>query len=347
MIPIIPREKKYFWKTVLFTLAFYLSGLFVWFTPLPLVFQLQRKKLTCFLQVVFSSLLFLFILYFFALPFLQRSILNHPTFNLVVSIPGLTGDSASSDVALLYGLGYFLFFVVSAVIVNRALSLLKYFEGFLVLAAFGFFLATAGAFFFYAHHMGESAFSEMIGYYHSLLTELLKIGEQNQNLGAELAFMKSHSGEIANYLALFTPAFMVITFLVVLLLNVAVAQKVILPLTAPLSLFRLSSWQVPFAGIWLTIVLLIALLVNSTFQSDLLLGVSGNLLLVLCFIYFMQGLALIMFFFEKKGLSLFMRFSIYMSLFLFFQMAGLLVTALGFVDAWVDFRKRQSAQKKL
>ena len=65
---------------------------------------------------------------------------------------------------------------------------------------------------------------------------------------------------------------------------------------------------------------------------------AWNLLAVLLPLYFLQGMAVVSFFFQRKGFSPFMRAMSYMLLILInpFQ---LLVAGIGVFDLWIDFRK--------
>jgi len=65
---------------------------------------------------------------------------------------------------------------------------------------------------------------------------------------------------------------------------------------------------------------------------------SLNIFLVTCFIYLLQGLAIVSFFFQNKNVPLFLRY-----LFYFFiavqQMLMIPIVAVGLFDIWIDFRK--------
>ena len=67
-----------------------------------------------------------------------------------------------------------------------------------------------------------------------------------------------------------------------------------------------------------------------------LVGING--LLVLLTIYFMQGIAIISFYFEKKGLPRFVRVVLY-AMIAFQQLFLLVVIGIGLFDMWINFRK--------
>ncbi|MBI5298857.1 MAG: DUF2232 domain-containing protein [Deltaproteobacteria bacterium] len=73
------------------------------------------------------------------------------------------------------------------------------------------------------------------------------------------------------------------------------------------------------------------------FKVTWLTWVALNLILVAGMVYFIQGVS-IMVFFLKRYSPLF-RFGIYGLVVLFFQMVGLVVVGLGLADTWFDFRR--------
>ena len=63
-----------------------------------------------------------------------------------------------------------------------------------------------------------------------------------------------------------------------------------------------------------------------------------NIFLVALFIYLLQGLAIVSFFFQNKNVSLFFRWLFYF-LIAIQQMLMIAIAAVGFFDIWIDFRK--------
>ncbi|RLE16694.1 MAG: hypothetical protein DRJ14_08030 [Acidobacteria bacterium] len=73
-------------------------------------------------------------------------------------------------------------------------------------------------------------------------------------------------------------------------------------------------------------------------HSDLLHNITANTLIALAFAYFMQGLAVAVFFLNRIKMHPLLRLACF--IFIFIQPGPFLVTALGFADIWVEFRKR-------
>lgn len=92
--------------------------------------------------------------------------------------------------------------------------------------------------------------------------------------------------------------------------------------------------KVPEHLIWLLIIAGFSLLL----KQSLIQQVSLNILTVLLPLYFLQGIAIITFFFKKKAFSTLSRVFGYL-LILVINPLPLLVTAIGVFDMWFDFRK--------
>jgi len=95
-----------------------------------------------------------------------------------------------------------------------------------------------------------------------------------------------------------------------------------------------SQWKLPDSLIWI--------LICSGFVAFLLNGVPANiavnLLVVLLPSYFLQGLAIVTYFFQKKAVPPFFRVFGYMLLTVM-NPFPLVVTGVGIFDLWIDFRK--------
>ena len=128
--------------------------------------------------------------------------------------------------------------------------------------------------------------------------------------------------------------------------GLAVTVTGLLLLLTVLLLTRLSRGRFEIAGppfsLWKSPEHLVWLLIAGGFGGLLADGwvqvAAWNLLAVLLPLYFLQGLAVVSFFFQRKGFSPLMRAMGYMLLMLInpFQ---LLVAGIGVFDLWIDFRK--------
>jgi hypothetical protein len=103
----------------------------------------------------------------------------------------------------------------------------------------------------------------------------------------------------------------------------------------------LSSFRIPFLGVWLVIGALSLFLANSyLWQQDTLSFVLINLFIVLFALYFFQGLAIASFYLTLNGVTPWMRLLFYSLLLIFFESLGLFLVGVGFFDSWFNFRKK-------
>ena len=102
-----------------------------------------------------------------------------------------------------------------------------------------------------------------------------------------------------------------------------------------LSIATFREWKCPEPLVWVLIACGFAFFVPA---SEALTIVALNVLLVTGVCYFIQGLAIVAFFFHKNNVPRFLRSATYI-LIIFQQIFTLLVAALGLFDLWGDFRR--------
>ncbi len=166
--------------------------------------------------------------------------------------------------------------------------------------------------------------------------------ELNIRLYSQFPLNAEEIQEITNskpqMISLFTmifPALCVIAAVFTIWINLLAAGRLlkgrgILP--APLS--ALSEWSAPA---WLVWIFIAAGGMSAVPMAPV--RFSGvNLFLVASFIYFLQGLAIVSFFFQHRNISPFFRFFAYF-LIAIQQMLMIAIAAVGLFNLWVDFRK--------
>ncbi len=104
---------------------------------------------------------------------------------------------------------------------------------------------------------------------------------------------------------------------------------------------RLNHWRAPESLVWGVIGCGVILLLPVT--GIRLLGVNG--LLVLLTVYFIQGITIVSFFFEKKKVPTVVRVILYMII-AFQQLILLAIICMGLFDMWINFRKINVDKKK-
>lgn len=96
----------------------------------------------------------------------------------------------------------------------------------------------------------------------------------------------------------------------------------------------LSRWKLPDGIVWVVLITFAVALIP--WRAMLLIGMNG--LIMLLFLYMLQGFAVIAYFFKVKNVPLFIRIALY-GIILIQQLLLLPVAVLGIIDVWADFRK--------
>jgi uncharacterized protein YybS (DUF2232 family) len=151
----------------------------------------------------------------------------------------------------------------------------------------------------------------------------------------EISSIQENKPAVVQLLTRIFPALCVIAVLFTTWINVLMGNKLLhrhginLP-----NLSALSEWRAPDWLVWIFIGGGGLSFVPHTYVSY----VGINLFMVASFIYLLQGLAIVSFFFNYKNLSIFFRWFFYF-LIAIQQMLMIAIAALGFFDIWIDFRK--------
>ncbi len=151
----------------------------------------------------------------------------------------------------------------------------------------------------------------------------------------QIELLRKHADSIAKMLANVFPSFAAVSVSFVVLLNI-LEGKVLFKksgLWYP-DFGNLSYWKAHDKTVWLIISAAGCVLIPLEFVKYL----GLNILIIMLFIYLMQGLSIINYFFDRKQISFLFRFLGYFLIFVQ-QIMLILVIALGLIDVWADFRK--------
>lgn len=151
----------------------------------------------------------------------------------------------------------------------------------------------------------------------------------------EIQSITNSKPQMISLLTMIFPALCVIAAVFTVWINLLAAGRLLKSrgiLPAPLS--ALSEWSAPA---WLVWIFIAAGGMSAVSMAPF--RFSGvNLFLVASFIYFLQGLAIVSFFFQHRNISPFFRFLAYF-LIAIQQMLMIAIAAVGLFNLWVDFRK--------
>jgi len=172
-------------------------------------------------------------------------------------------------------------------------------------------------------------------YVASIIDTNIKLYSQLPLAKEDIDFIKNNQQSITIAFTRIFPSLIVIISVFIVWINVLIGKNVLSKAgISRTNLTMLASWKTPDFFIWIFI---ISGGLNFVPNDDINF-LALNLFLVICFIYLLQGFAIISFIFQSKNVPVFFRF-----LFYFFiavqQFLMIPIVIVGLFDIWVDFRK--------
>lgn len=168
------------------------------------------------------------------------------------------------------------------------------------------------------------------------LTVALRVHEKMGFPQESLNLFKEKIPDIVEQMLQILPGLLFGSLCLVVLLNILFLSKRFPDRRAQwLSVATFREWKCPEQLVWALIACGFAFFVPA---NEVVTIVALNVLLVTGVCYFIQGLAIVAFFFHKNNVPRFLRSATYI-LIIFQQIFTLLVAALGLFDLWGDFRR--------
>jgi len=172
-------------------------------------------------------------------------------------------------------------------------------------------------------------------YVASIIDANIKLYSQLPLAKEDIDFIKSNQASITAGFTMIFPSLIAIISIFIVWLNVLIGKNVLrnAGILRP-NLTMLAVWKAPDFFIWIFI---ISGGLNFIPNEDVNFF-ALNSFLIICFIYLLQGFAIISFIFQSKNVPIYLRF-----LFYFFigvqQFLMIPIATAGLFDIWVDFRK--------
>ena len=230
------------------------------------------------------------------------------------------------------GMAYLIQFGIPTIVlseaIRRRLSVEKSFA--LSVSALMAVVLLAIAFYASSQRLGMS---ESVGVFvEAVITESVALNEKAGVKAEHLDEFRKAAPEIGNMASRLYPAMIASAALVMLWVNVMLLGKMMRrnDLNSPFG--DLSSWKAPENLIWGIVFGGAAILAG----SDTIKFIGINVLVVLCVVYFFQGMAILSFYFRRRGFSSFLKGAAYL---IAVRYMGLVVVAIGLFDMWADFRR--------
>jgi uncharacterized protein YybS (DUF2232 family) len=172
-------------------------------------------------------------------------------------------------------------------------------------------------------------------YVASIIDANVKLYSQLPLAKEDIDFIKNNQQNITIAFTRIFPSLIAIIAVFIVWINVLIGKNVLNKAgISRTNLAMLASWKTPDFFIWIFIISGGLNFVPNENINFLAL----NLFLVICFIYLLQGLAIISFIFQSKKVPIFFRFIFYF-LIAVQQFLMIPIATAGLFDIWVDFRK--------
>ncbi|MDW7644100.1 MAG: DUF2232 domain-containing protein [Desulfuromonadales bacterium] len=237
-----------------------------------------------------------------------------------------TGDPATA-------LGYFLQFGLASFLLPLLLRRFWPWDRAVIVTTLSLVVLAAMALGFYAGSKGISVRQIAADYVQKEVDQALQVYQQSDVSPQQTAELEQVLRSLGDFLLQAYPA-----------LAITVTWGILLLLVYLLSRFSRGGYAIsgPPFHLWKASPLLVWILIGGGFGVVLFDGlidvVSLNLLAVVLPIYFLQGLAIVSYFFIRKNISTGFRVMGYLLIF-FLNPLPMVVTGFGIFDLWADFRK--------
>ena len=183
--------------------------------------------------------------------------------------------------------------------------------------------------------LSVSPWQLVVKYIAATIQENIKLYSQLPLKTEDINYIKDNEKNIIDGFTQIFPSLIIITSTLIIWANFLLGKRILgkAGITWP-KFTELTRWKSPELIIWIFIISGGLFFVPNKDINFF----SLNIFLVTCFIYLLQGLAIVSFFFQNKNVPLFFRY-----LFYFFiavqQILMIPIIAVGLFDIWIDFRK--------
>jgi uncharacterized protein YybS (DUF2232 family) len=226
-------------------------------------------------------------------------------------------------------------FAIMTVLLFWLLGRLRFVE-YLVTGVAAAMLLAAGGLLLYFYGSWGAMIQDFRGSLIDHLTSALRVHEKLGFPEESLNLFREKIPDIVEQMLQLLPGLLFVSLCFIVLLNILFLCRRFPDRRAQwLSIETFREWKCPEYVVWPFIVCGFVLFAPA---ADALKIAAVNILLVTAVCYFIQGLAVVAYFFHKNNVPRFLRSATYI-LIIFQQMFTVLVAALGLFDLWGDFRR--------
>ncbi len=323
------------------SVALYMSGILVLFTPLPLAYVFMRSGRCAGGASSIIAVIAVAILYAFVFPSLGSGAAEGSAAMVALPGAGLTAMVPLSRVQL-FGSAYFLFFVGIAAAIGEGSKRKGSFARWAgTSVAVGCGLIASMVLIAYAV-AGASLISGLQSYIESAIAEIVRLNTTAALSGAQMHFLSANSSQIAAFLVALAPSLAFVFVLIAVVVNTLVSRKFAPTSRATGRVRQAIAFRLPDCCVWIIIASGIAFFAGHYIvHASWLKLIAINGLIAMGAVYFFQGFAVAAYFLERVRPRM-VRLLCYIAIVFFFQTVGLIMVGLGLADVWLHFRQRAS-----
>lgn len=323
----------------LIAVVLYFSGLLVMLTPLPILYASVVRGRTQGIIAALIAGIAVAGLYLVAVP-ASGAAVSGPLAWLPLPGQGLEGFF---PVAFLRaaGIGYFAFYAATALVLAEGAFRrwdLPRWGGTALAAGLAVIAAIAG----WALWTGAPGITGGVRSF--VLSAIQQVAEANRAAGGEsgqVAFLAERAEEVATAMLGLLPSIIFALALFAVVVNIIVARRLIRGRHVFAHVHNVARFRLPDAVIWGLIASGVLFFIDRyALQSGGLATVALNGLIAFGALYFLQGMAVIVYFLQGVKMPL-LRTLAYVAMLIFIQTVSLALVVVGVADVWVDFRLKR------
>ncbi len=330
------------------TFLLFVSGLLVWLTPMPLLYQYHKNGRGPAITSFVIALLAVAFIYFGVVPWIVATWGKVGSSPLIFWLPGMGSLDGAGLHPGFFGLSYLSFYGLIGIFLGlwepkefQVTRLVGKILLILTLLLTIWLAVISGGRLTALFHEAENYFGLLLNQMAGQIPE-----DATPEIRDQLAILKTHGDTIVYYAVRLIPGMLMAMTLFVVWLNLVVARKLFVKDELFKKLGPLRNWQMPFGFVWLLIGMAVLLLADVYWiQWGLLKILALNFFIVFGLSYFLQGLAILAFYGQKWSIPPLVKLLGYLIFLLFFQPIGVLLLGVGFFDSWFDFRKLTAKSK--
>lgn len=349
---ILTEKMKSILGALFFSVALYYSGFLVFLTPLPLVYMGFRHSVKDLQKGILVFLILNLLVYGIGISYLYQVYQEKPNLHFWFPIPMLPfKEYFSLTFVRVLGLFYSFYFAASALVIYYILNgdkekiINKIFKALLLIVTIS--LMFFAMIYLFGTNKIINSYNE---YIRSGFDHFLKVQESAGTDVDQLMFLEDSKNVLVKYIASLTPSFIAVILTLFFVFNFSVARKLFQRFSSQLLDLKLTKFTVPFFMIWVLIFALFLMVLSFRFFPDTVLHyIVLNFLISISVLFFIEGMAITLFYFDIKKIHglfrLFLYFIIFWSL-VFIPGSLFFFVGLGVFDHWANMREKWENKAK-